>query len=213
LLSLTYASVVPLASIQVNPIIWRTALFEGVAAFEMVKRGSMKYRAVAMKSLKKTKAWVEQGNPNCVHILYFLQAEKASCDGTFDEARKLYDKSITSAARNGFRSDRALANERCAHMFQQLDDAFWTQEYFHRAYDEYVEFEAHAKVDQLQKSISFLRPSVDFSALLEEQPTSGDKGNLSPPTDLPCTVTVLMEPSEYKSTSSALQGTRSDCDI
>jgi hypothetical protein len=185
---------------QVNPIIWRTALFEGVTAFEMVKRGKKKYRDVAMKSLKKIKGWVDKGNPNCVHIWYLLQAERASCDGAVDAARKLYDKSIANAARNGFRSDRALANERCACMYQQMGDAFWSNEYFHQAFDGYVEFEAHAKVDQLQKNISFLRPSVDFSAMVEEQHTHRDKRNHMPPTDLPCTVTVLTEPTEFNST-------------
>jgi hypothetical protein len=190
------------SAIQAFPIIWRTALFEGVTAFEMVKRGNKKYRSIGSKSLKKTQGWVDKGNPNCVHILYFLKAERASCDGAVDEARTLYEKSIAIAARNGFRSDRALANERCAHMYQQLDDEFWSSEYLHRAYDDYVEFEAHAKVDQLRKVISSLRPSASF-AIVEELPTIHDTGHLLPFTDVPRTVTVL--------TPNASQGTCSDC--
>jgi hypothetical protein len=192
LLYLNSFAVVYLSSTEANPMIWRTALFEGITAFEMVKRGRKKYRTVAMKSISKTKQWVKKGNPNCVHILYFLEAERESCDGAFDEARKLYDKSIKSAARNGFRSDRALANERCAHMLQQTDDEFWSNEYFHSACDEYIEFEAHAKVYQLQKNVSFLRPSVDFSGIVLGQPTSEELQNQVSLTDLPSTVPVLM---------------------
>jgi hypothetical protein len=171
----------------------------------MVKRGNKKYRIVAMKSLQKVKSWVDKGNPNCVHILYFLEAEKASCEGAVDKARKFYDKSIASAARNGFRSDRALANERCAHMYQQIDDEFWSNEYFHRAYDEYLEFEAHAKADQLRKIISSLRPSVSISAIVEEAPTLPDKKAPFPITDVPHSVTVL--------TPSPLVGARSDSEV
>jgi hypothetical protein len=185
----------------------------------MVRRGHCKkYRSVAAKSLKRMKGWVDQGNPNCVHILYLLQAEKASCNGAFDEARMLYDKSIATAGRNGFRSDRALANERCASMFQQCHDDFWSTEYFHKAYDLYVEFEAHAKAEQMQKDYSFLRPSMDLSTMAnDEQPSAtpskpeehtSDTDDL-PSTDelpsmddLPDTVTVHPDPAEVNHGSS-----------
>ncbi|KAG7363763.1 multi-sensor signal transduction multi-kinase [Nitzschia inconspicua] len=158
-----------------NPIIWRTALFEGITAFEMAQQGNKKYRAVGTKSLKKVKGWVDQGNPNCVHILYLLQAEKFHCDGSIEEARSHYDKSILIAARNGFLSDRALANERCGRMYQRTKDEYWTTEYFHRAYDIYVELEARVKVEQLQKVHKSFRPSEGFSLSTEQSKITRDK--------------------------------------
>ncbi|KAG7363761.1 multi-sensor signal transduction multi-kinase [Nitzschia inconspicua] len=158
-----------------NPIIWRTALFEGITAFEMAQQGNKKHRAVGTKSLKKVKGWVDQGNPNCVHILYLLQAEKFHCDGSIEEARTHFDKSIVTAARNGFLSDRALANERCARMYQRMKDDYWAKEYFHRSYEIYVELEARVKVEQLQKVHPSLRPSEDHSIATEQSRKNPDK--------------------------------------
>lgn len=135
-----------------NPIIWRNALFEGVAAFELYRRGKKKWKANALKALFKTQKWVDGGNVNCVHILYLLQAEKAaSMEKNTDGARQLFDKAIVTAARNGFRNDRALATERCAAMYESESDQTWFEEYFSRAMEAYREIGAIGKVEHMKR--------------------------------------------------------------
>lgn len=196
-----------------NPIIWRTALFEGVTAFEMVQRGNKKYKGVALKSVKKMKGWVDQGNLNCVHLLHFLQAEQFRMDGSIREARIQFDKSIAAAARTGFRSDRALASERCACMYQHMSDEFWANDYFQKAYDAYLEFEAYAKVDQLLIEHPSLRPSMDLSILSAPVvPSKVIPDSSSRTDDLPFTVLTVQtdtSSSHHTSDGTRLQGRKS----
>ncbi len=137
-----------------NPIIWRNGLFEGITAFELVRRGKKKWKSTAVKALSKTQKWVEAGNVNCVHILYLLQAEKAAMENNFDEARQLFDKAIVTSARNGFRGDRALATERCAIMYDILGDDFWFNDYHEKAKEAYQEMEAFGKVEQMNDALT-----------------------------------------------------------
>jgi tetratricopeptide (TPR) repeat protein len=132
-----------------KPMIWRTALFEGITAFEMVRRGKIWWKGTAMKALKNTQKWVQAGNVNCVHILFMLQAEKAASEKDIEEARKLYDKAIVTSARNGFRNDRALASERCGGILYDAGDKAWATDYFKKANEGYSEIEAFGKIDQM----------------------------------------------------------------
>jgi tetratricopeptide (TPR) repeat protein len=132
-----------------NPIIWRTALFEGITAFEMVRRGKIKWKGTAMKALTKIEKWVQAGNVNCVHILFMLQAEKAASEYDIEEARTLYDKAIATSARNGFRNDKALASERCGGILYHAGDEDWATDYFKKAHEAYSEIEAFGKIDQI----------------------------------------------------------------
>ena len=134
-----------------NPIIWRNALFEGVAAFELYRRGKKRWKSIALKALSKTQKWVDGGNVNCVHILYLLQAEKAAMEKSTDAARQLFDKAIVTAARNGFRNDRALATERCAAMYESENDETWFGDYFAKATNAYHEIGAFGKVDHMKR--------------------------------------------------------------
>jgi predicted ATPase len=140
-----------------NPIIWRTALFEGIAAFEMVRRGKRKWKGTALKAITKIQKWVQAGNVNCVHILFFLQAEKAALGkDNIEEARTLYDNAIATAARSGFRNDTALAYERCGGMFDRAGDEDRAIDYYIKAHELYSELEAFGKIDQMNRQ----RPSL-----------------------------------------------------
>jgi predicted ATPase len=132
-----------------NPIIWRTALFEGVAAFELVRRRKRQWKRTALQAIAKVRKWVDEGNLNCVHILYLLQAEKAAMEKNTEIARTLFDKAIVTAARNGYRNDRALASERCAAMYTALGDDFWAKDYLEKAREAYEELEAYGKLQRM----------------------------------------------------------------
>jgi predicted ATPase len=151
-----------------NPIVWRTALFEGVAAFELIRRKQNKWKRTALQALSKVKKWVDGGNVNCVHILFLLQAEKATMDKNYDDARALFNKAIATAARNGYRNDRALASERCADMYVHIRDADWAQYYSQKAYEAYEEMEAFGKLDHMTKDHATLRLDLDLGEVENE---------------------------------------------
>ena len=142
-----------------NPIIWRTALFEGVTAFELVRQKQTAWKRTALKTLSKVQKWVDAGNVNCVHILYLLQAEQAAMDRNTADARKLFDKAIVTAARNGFRNDRALASERCSEWYRfNGDDDLAANDYLREAFKCYKEMEAFGKVNEMVERSPSLRP-------------------------------------------------------
>ena len=141
-----------------NPIIWRTALFEGVAAFELARRKHRSWKKTALRSLSKVKKWVDAGNVNCVHILYLLRAEQAALKNNSEEARKFFDLAIVTAARNGFRNDKAFASERCADWYAFTgDDETIAKEYLQMAYNGYQEMEAFGKLDEMASRSPTLR--------------------------------------------------------
>ena len=178
-----------------NPIIWRTALFDGITAFELVRiQGrSSRWRNTGLKSISKVQKWIDVGNVNCVHILHLLQAEKSAImDENIDEARSLYEKAIVTSARNGFRSDRALANERCGDMYQQLGDQYWAEHFYRKAYEAYEQIQAFGKLDHMVKDCQFLRPPLDMEVVVGQEmdkssvfgdPTSAKLGGYTIGTD------------------------------
>ena len=161
-----------------NPIVWRTALFEGIAAFEMVRQGKRRWKGTAIKAMSKVQKWVEAGNLNCVHILFLLQAEQAALyKNNLDRTHKLYNKAIATAARNGFRNDRALASERCGRMYDQLGDEDWANEYYKQAHDAYSEMEAFGKIDHMNGQRQSLQLTMDVG-VLDTHATTRDSGTL-----------------------------------
>lgn len=149
-----------------NPIIWRNALFEGVAAFELVRRGRRKWKETAVHALSRVKTWVDAGNLNCVHILHLLQAEKVAMDRDGAQSRILFDKAIASAGRHGFRMDQALANERCADMCSLiLQDKVWTNHYRKKAIEAYTEVEAFGKVASMTNQPISGDSSIDIAVI------------------------------------------------
>jgi len=128
----------------------RNALFEGLVSFAMasikdhrhwMKRGS--------SVLKKVRKWVKAGNPNCVHMLSFLQAEEALARGRMKVAETKYGETIVATSRNGIASDKALAHERYCAFFLKKGDKYWARHHVEKAIQAYKDWEAHAKVDHL----------------------------------------------------------------
>ena len=163
-----------------NPIVWRTAFFEGIAAFEMVRRGGQqKFKRIAMKALGNMKKWVQAGNVNCSHCLCFLEAEKAASENDIESAKQYYNKAIVISARFGFRNDRALGYERCGLMYDRLGggEDYWAKECYKNAYEVYLEMEAYGKIDQMNTKHRGLGPSVDIELLLHKQNKSTNQTN------------------------------------
>ena len=150
-----------------HPIVWRTVLFEGIVAFELLCRGNKKYKSVGTRSIQTMQKYVSNGNPNCVHILYLLKAEQEAASGKTQEAQKLFHQSVTSAARAGYVNDRALAHERCGVMWLRNKNEQWATIYLDQAIEAYSEIEAHGKIDHMKESYHVLTPKIDLSGTSE----------------------------------------------
>lgn len=148
-------------------VVWRSALFEGLAAFGLYREtGKGVWKKRAGKVMKRLKTWVKEGNMNCVHILQLLEAEKlATEDRNHEKIRRAYDKAIASASRIGFSNDQALANEKAGTYF--LEDVhgetgtYWAQHYFESAYRLYHDWEAFGKSKDLQRKYPHILSNIE----------------------------------------------------
>ena len=105
-----YLKTVPGASFGMWDVFTR-----GIALYAMARKtGKRKFKKHAEQTRKTIQSWSEKGNPNVHHHLLLLDAENAALGGNVEEARTLYGKAISTAARGGFIPDAALGNERYA---------------------------------------------------------------------------------------------------
>jgi predicted ATPase len=99
-----------------------------------------KYKRLGMKNAKVIHSWMTKGNPNCVHMDAFLDAEKAQLKKNCGMAAKHYEYAIILAGRRGLLHEQAMASERYAYLLfdmgnqqdgmERLKDAVkWFQEW------------------------------------------------------------------------------------
>ena len=71
--------------------------------------------------MRQIKEWVQQGNPNCHHMLMLLQALRKATKPAVNpkEVRRAYDEAIIAAGRLGFLHHQALANRLAGSFFLQ----------------------------------------------------------------------------------------------
>ena len=112
-----------------------------------------KYRRLGIKNASIIRSWSRKGNPNCLHLDAFLDAEKARLDAKTNAAIKSYESAIVLAGRQGYLHDQALACERYADMLLELgwNDQALTQ--MRDAMKWYEEWGATYKVNRLESKI------------------------------------------------------------
>jgi hypothetical protein len=113
------------------------------------------YKRQAIRYRRMIKKW-SQHNPNCVHYLIILDAEKVALGGNSDKATELYEKAIMFTGRSGLLPDQALANERLAELLLKQNLKEDARYKFERAIDLYREWKANHKVKQLERRVDAL---------------------------------------------------------
>eukprot|EP00521_Asterionellopsis_glacialis_P000302 CAMPEP_0195254384 /NCGR_PEP_ID=MMETSP0706-20130129/5028_1 /TAXON_ID=33640 /ORGANISM="Asterionellopsis glacialis, Strain CCMP134" /LENGTH=187 /DNA_ID=CAMNT_0040307065 /DNA_START=39 /DNA_END=602 /DNA_ORIENTATION=+ len=135
------------------PLVWNITMFEGVAAFAIARKSKglkrQKWRAYGNRIAKKVHKWVSQGNPNCIQIAHLLTGEQYAFDGKIEEAKRKYDTAMSIARRHGLRNDVAFSSERAGEMFLDVGDLEWGAHYIGIACNEYRDWGAHGKVQQM----------------------------------------------------------------
>jgi hypothetical protein len=122
------------------------------------KTGKRMYKRRAEKMIKEMeKVMSSQRGLNNLHRYLLMQADMMAC--SYSKSRKrqntvkdAFDRAIAMAGKAGFRQDAALGNELAGEYLLMTgeDNKFWTELYFSRAYDLYMEWGAVAKADQLK---------------------------------------------------------------
>eukprot|EP00542_Grammatophora_oceanica_P007483 CAMPEP_0194058704 /NCGR_PEP_ID=MMETSP0009_2-20130614/67019_1 /TAXON_ID=210454 /ORGANISM="Grammatophora oceanica, Strain CCMP 410" /LENGTH=230 /DNA_ID=CAMNT_0038708979 /DNA_START=44 /DNA_END=736 /DNA_ORIENTATION=- len=105
--------------------------------------------------------WRKKENINTLHLVALLDAELLSVKKRAKpaEVKRAYDVAISHARRSGFAHDAALASERCGKFHVERNDSYWAQEYINHARTLYVEWNATAKVRQLDLEYNPTTPS------------------------------------------------------
>jgi len=125
-----------------------------LSALIMVQRGHRKFKRLATKNAGVLRTWAKKGNPNCLHLDAFLDAEKARADRKQYAAIKSYESAVILSARQGFLHEQALANERYADLLFGLGRTEDALTQVQDAIKLYREWGAMSKVNQLESLIS-----------------------------------------------------------
>ena len=92
----------------------------------------------------------KQGNPNCFHYIALCQAELLSLKcNDLDKVRASFDEAIRMAASIGVLYCKALASESAAKYFLSKGEYYWFETYLQKAFTDYMDWGAMAKVNQL----------------------------------------------------------------
>jgi predicted ATPase len=113
--------------------------FEGIGAFILARKTSRrKYSALARRRLTELKNWNKKGNVNCYHSWLHLEAESAIlCRRPITEIKEKFDSAISAARRAGLCNASALACERAALHFLEIQDDVRATSYMLSAYEMY----------------------------------------------------------------------------
>ena len=125
--------------------------FSGLTACGMMRKtGKEKYKRRARKATREMKKIMRSRGLNNLHRYLLMRAELLACEEKKGSDIKVaYEKAIASAGKVGFTQDAALGNELAGEYFLTLGDTFWTNHYFTRAHELYLEWGAKAKSDHL----------------------------------------------------------------
>jgi hypothetical protein len=160
-----------------HPYVYWHATFSSLTAFAMARKVQdrlcrLRQWRRALRFAKQVKKWSESGNVNCLHLTQLLEAEKLSFSKSMEAvAKRMYSASITTAHKNGYLNDKALAHERAflfhlhsantdqqpppsapsdaPHYSDGGDDWFWARHHFKDAVEAYGDWNAFQKVQQL----------------------------------------------------------------
>lgn len=144
-------------------------LFCSLTCLAMARKGKRVryYKNQSKIYQRELLARAKQGCVNCVPLLALISAEKhALKDKTGDVA--LYNDAIGMLGRCGFRLFKAIALERAAEYLLECGNEERGKEFLHRAWDEYYDYGAYAKHDQMRVKYSDItefarRPSMSKS--------------------------------------------------
>jgi len=119
-------------------------------------RRSRRWLLGAQAVRKKVKTWARESPHNGLALLYHIDAEIASVAGNNAKAYEKYISAINFATQEQSRYHIALANERCAHHFYDLNQKDEAMKFFKKAISAYEDWGGHAVKQRLQREMANL---------------------------------------------------------
>lgn len=119
---------------------------------------------------KRFNIWLENCPANIEHKHLLIEAEKARLHDDRLAAMDLYEQAIAAAAEQDYLNNRALANERYAHFWQQQDRPKIAQVYLLEAITLYGRWGAWGKVQHLEETQAALLQNGFYEPASPEKP-------------------------------------------
>ncbi|WP_338760275.1 AAA family ATPase [Bernardetia sp. ABR2-2B] len=125
------------------------------------------YLEIIAANQEQMKTWMDNCPANFTHLYFMVEAELAQINQDIISAMKFYDKAISSAQKNEFLQDEALANELAGKFYLTLDKKDFAQIYIQKAHYLYKMWGAIKKVRLFEKQYRLLldnqRKGSDFT--------------------------------------------------
>jgi len=109
-----------------------------------------------LKATKIIRKWVSLGNVNLVHLLHLLEAELAVLNGDQNATEDSFKAAQSTASRHGFLQYKALSHELASLYYASKGDTYWEEYNLDRAIEAYSDWQATAKVAELEKKKQML---------------------------------------------------------
>lgn len=131
--------------------------YEGLlAAANWEQLGPIDRRKLAL-NIRRLEKRRDASPSNLQHKVELLKAEQSRINGTFEESVGYYDRAIESADDEEFLHIKAIANERAARFFRQLDNENVARMYLREAHFSYQTWQANLKCDELMDENPWLQ--------------------------------------------------------
>lgn len=112
---------------------------------------------ILKQHLKSFKLWAKGSPSNYMQHYYLLQADYFSLQDRFEEAQKLYEKSIEVAGKRDYKYVEAIANEKAAILCKKNGLIKQSSAYISEAWASYNQWGAISKCQQLENDYTELR--------------------------------------------------------
>ncbi|MDJ1182467.1 trifunctional serine/threonine-protein kinase/ATP-binding protein/sensor histidine kinase [Roseofilum casamattae] len=118
------------------------------------------YEEIIAANQEKMKLWADNCSENFLHKYTLVEAERARIAGQYLKAMDDYDRAIAAAKENGYIQEEALANELAAQFYLNWGKEKFAAVHLQASYYCYAQWEAKAKMDDLQQCYPELLKSI-----------------------------------------------------
>lgn len=131
-------------------------LYEALTMLALYPKASSSDQRMYMRTIKanmkKMSKWAKDAEVNYLHKYNLLDAELHKAQGKYNKARLIYDKVISGAANSNYIHEVALTYELAGKLYLTLSADDLAEFYFKAAYNNYREWGANAKLNQLEQT-------------------------------------------------------------
>ncbi|MBN2006834.1 MAG: AAA family ATPase [Anaerolineae bacterium] len=144
--------------------------FYGLAWAALARQAEGSERAKCKRRVQRAQREFQKLAKTCpanyLNKYQLISAELAALASKNDQAQRLYDQAIKTAAEQGFRHEEAIANECAAYFYEAQGQDKVAAAYLRDAHYAYQQWACRPKVEMLEEKYPFLRPQPAASNLV-----------------------------------------------